>query len=74
MTTEEMLLTKYGPMLSTDDIAQALKFDSAKAVANAFSAGRLPFNTFRRGRYRVAHAADVAAYIDGLRSASSLQS
>jgi hypothetical protein len=74
MTTEEMLLQKYGPVLSTEDLASALKFESAKAFVNAVSAGRVPFNTFRRGRYRLAHAADVAAYIDGLRLASSQHS
>jgi len=49
-----------------DNLAELLHVGKGY-VLNAVGAERLPIKTFKLGRQRFAHAADVAAHIDGLR-------
>jgi hypothetical protein len=69
VTTEQMIVERYGVTLNTDQLAELLHMGK-KSVTNSISADRFPITTFKAGKYRLAHASDVASYLDNQRAAS----
>ena len=63
---ESRIRTKYGEILTTKDIAEALLIPTADAVTKAFSQGRLPVKLTqfpgRRGFYASAGSVARALY------------
>lgn len=70
--TEEALVMKYGATLSMQQLARELHYANAKSLLNAISAEQFPVPTFKLGKFRVAHASDVAAYIDAQRKGARI--
>jgi len=73
MNTEQLIFDKYGPLLSTQQLAELLKhrYKNARQVANAISNETFPIKTAKDGPRRVAHYTDVAKYLDNLKNAAS---
>jgi len=65
-TTEQMLALLYGPLLDAGELAAVLKRGSAKRILNAISDETFPIPTFKERGRRVAHARDVARYLERL--------
>jgi len=67
---EKYILEKYGPILTTDELATVFKYKNGVEVSNAvsretFPDKNTPFNkTMKIGSRRVANFKDVAAYIE----------
>jgi len=59
----KMLFSKYGPLLSYEQLAEVLH-KTAKSLMNDYSSGRLRIKTFKEGRERVAHVEHVAEYLE----------
>ena len=53
-------------------LARELHYANAKSLLNAISAEQFPVPTFKLGKFRVAHASDVAAYIDAQRKGARI--
>ena len=69
MNTEQHLLETYGPLLSTDDLAEVFKFGSKNSVLSSISAEQFPqkeapLQTVKSGKRRYAYYRTVARYID----------
>jgi hypothetical protein len=69
----DVLLERYGPLLSTDALADLLGYSTAKQVANALASGRLDIPTAKLAGRRQARVQDVADYIDRAIEANSLR-
>ncbi|MEJ1407111.1 MAG: hypothetical protein Q2484_17030 [Candidatus Sedimenticola sp. (ex Thyasira tokunagai)] len=70
MTTEEMLLSKYGATLDTRNLAEVLHM-SLKGVQNAIAMETFDIPTFKLRKKRLAHVRDVAGYIDDGRKSAA---
>lgn len=66
MLTTAYLLEKYGPLLTEAQVGEVLHL-AEKTVRNKRVRGELPIPTAKAGTMTLYHAADVAAYVDGLR-------
>lgn len=71
--TEEMLLIKYGPTMSMDDLAEVFKIEKP-SLSNKIGAGKCPVPTHKQSEGkrapRVAYIQDVAKYLDECRTAA----
>jgi hypothetical protein len=67
MTTLDILIQKYGPVLNLKELGQVIKMSPA-GIRNAVSAERFPIPTHRCGKTRVARADHVADYLDQITS------
>ena len=65
--TQAFLLERYGPRLSTAQLAECLGLAEG-TVRNRISSGRLPVPTYLDNGSRWADYRDVALYLDDLRS------
>lgn len=69
----EYLLTKYGPRLTTADLADVLKRKSSDAIRNEIAEGTFPIPVYRDNEIEgsrapwYADARDVAEYLDNKR-------
>ena len=66
---EKDLMNKYGPLLSTKDLAEVFKYKDRRCVVDAISRGMFPcvespLETIKRGKQRFARCETVAAYIE----------
>lgn len=59
-----VLLERYGPLLSTEALADLLGYATPKQVTNALASGRLDIPTAKLAGRRQARVQDVAAFID----------
>lgn len=66
MLTHAFLIEKYGPLMTDAQVAEVLLL-SKGTVKNQRIRGELPIPTVKRGGATLFHAADVAAFVDGLR-------
>lgn len=65
MTTLEMLLSKYGPVLGTKELGEVLRMTPA-SIRNSISDESFPIKTVRDKKGRLADVRDVATYLDAL--------
>lgn len=65
---ERYFLDKYGPVLTTKELAEVFKFKNPNSVLNAISAETFPVSTRLEGKRRVADYWVVAAHFQALRS------
>jgi excisionase family DNA binding protein len=61
------LLDRYGPLLSTEDLAQVLKLDVG-TIRNKMSSRELDLPRIKQGRNVLFHVDDVASLVENLRS------
>ena len=71
--TEELLLKIYqAPTLDTEQLARIFHMQNSRVVLEAIRCGRFPVRTYKLGRHqgapRVADVAEVAAYLDTMRT------
>lgn len=69
LMTQAYLLDKYGPFIDVPALAEVTGL-SAGTVRNQISDGTFPVKTSLTGGHRLAHYADVAAYVDSYRADS----
>lgn len=60
------LLDRYGPLLSTEDLAQVLKLDVG-TIRNKMSSRELDLPRIKQGRNVLFHVDDVASLVETLR-------
>jgi len=68
MLTTAYLLEKYGPLLTEAQAGEVLHIAEG-TMRNMRTRGDSPVPPIKRGSATLYHAADVAAYVDGLRGA-----
>jgi excisionase family DNA binding protein len=61
------LLDKYGPVLTTDELAQVLKI-SINTLYNKMSSKEIDIPKIKNGKNVWFHAEDVARYVEALRA------
>lgn len=71
LATQMMIADRYGVLLDIDDLADLLGYEP-RTVQNMIYADKLGIPTSKVGAKTVAHYADVAAYVDGIRAAMSV--
>lgn len=67
MTTLELLLQRYSPLLTLEQLGEVLSM-SPGSLRNAISAGEFHIPTSRIGKRRYADVRDVAAFLDAQRT------
>lgn len=67
LVTELLIAERYGMLLDFQALG-ALLNKSPGTLENQWHQGKLPFKMHKNGGRLVAHYADVAAYIDSIRS------
>lgn len=67
MLTTAYLFERYGPLLTEAQVGAVLHMAEG-TVRNQRTRGEFPVPHVRRGAATLYHAADVAAYVDGLRA------
>ena len=70
LVTQLYLLEKYGPRLTTEQLAEVLTSD-AGTILNQVSAGTFGVPTYVDGRRRFADVSDVAAYLAAKRASAA---
>lgn len=71
LATQMMIADRYGVLLDIDDLADLLGYEP-RTVQNMIYADKLGIRTSKMGAKTVAHYADVAAYVDGIRDAMNV--
>lgn len=65
MNTSDMLFQRYGtPILTMDQLADLLQYKDRKSLLDAISRETCKVPTFKEGKERFAHVAEVAKYLD----------
>ena len=68
-STAEMLFERYEtPLLDMDQLADLLRFKDRASLISAISAETCRVPTFKEGKNRFAHVAEVAKYLDAAAS------
>ena len=68
METTPIIPRSAQPLILTlEQAADCLGYANAQAMRNAIRQGFVPFKAFQRGKILVVKAADVTAYVDGLK-------